>query len=139
MKRYKKLSDEKLKPPFDADFNKQYKYYQEKERSTKLKQSNEFWLNKLYGSEIKYDLSLGQVFYLLELLKKAYNDCSLFIDNPCVECTKDDADVEKMGIRRLIGKLREGLDNNLCGDKVEKFWKENLNVPDVNIPDEFYY
>lgn len=139
MKKYKKLSDEKLKPPFDADFNRQYKYYCEKERSTKLKQSNEFWLNKLYGSEIKYDLSLGQVFYILDLLKKALNDCVLSVDNPCMEYIKDGVDSEKAGINRLIGKLREGLDNNLCGDKVEEFWKRNINVPDVNIPDELYY
>ena len=96
-------------------------------------------MNKLYGSEIKYDLSLGQVFYILDLLKKALNDCVLSVDNPCMEYIKDGIDSEKAGINRLIGKLREGLDNNLCGDKVEEFWKRNINVPDVNIPDELYY
>lgn len=139
MKKYKKLSDEKLKPPFDADFNRQYKYYCEKERSTKLKQSNEFWLNKLYGSEIKYDLSLGEIFYIIELLKKAYNDCDAFMDNPGMEYLEEHHQMEKSGIWRLIGKLKEGLDNNLCGDKVEEFWKEHINMPAIDIPDELYY
>ena len=138
MKKYKKLSDEKLKPPFDLNFNRQYKHYKEKERCTKLKQSNEFWLNKLYSSEIKYNLSLGQVFYIIALLEKARNECVLSADNPCMGYIKDGIESEKKGIDKLICMLRVGLDDNLCGDKVEEFWKENLNIPDVNIPDELY-
>ncbi len=134
----KKLSDEELKPPFDLNYNKQYKHYKEKERCTKLKQSNEFWLNKLYGSKIKYDLSLGEIFYIIQLLKKAYADCDEFADNPSMEYLKEYNQMEKVGVWRLIGKLKQGLDDNLCSDKVEEFWKEHINMPAIDVPDELY-